>query len=87
MHQVTKRESQDDLVIAKIQRLCQAFHNETNERKLHYYSPKIILSDPSEIKPIRLGNQCRLYVRIKHPLFVTQKIGLVSGIQYQGKVL
>ena len=80
---MTKRESQDDLVIAKIQRLCQAFHNETNERKLHY-SPKN-LSDPSEIKPIRLGNQCRLYVRIKHPLFKTQRIGyLVVGIQYQG---
>ena len=33
---------------------------------------------------IALANQCRLYVRITHPLFKTQSIGLEAGIQYQG---
>ena len=45
-----------------------------------------LLSDPSEIDPIPFGNQCRLYIRIKHPLFHTQRIGLVAGIQYQGRL-
>ena len=38
----------------------------------------------NEDSSIPLANQCRLYVRIKHPLFKTQSIGLVAGIQYQG---
>ena len=50
------------------------------------FSPEVHIDGPSDIDPVPFGNRCHLYVRIKHPLFTTQKIGLVAGIQYQGIV-
>ena len=56
-----------------------------NEEEGDFYFDAIPLVGQQASTHDKEEAQCSLQLRIKHPLFKAQKIGLVAGIQYQGE--